>query len=244
MPDNNPQTAYEAWLADPTPERMAATVRSLNPMLTSEIQRYSGPKPVLHSRAKALAVGAIRSYNPSSGAKLTSWITTQLQPLNRYGRSVSGSVQVPEVALRQAAELESRRLQLVDELGDEPTNEQLADAIGLSVTRVTSLRRMVRPVMSEGALEDIAEEGSDDSGGGAPGVMLQSDPSLRFATETVHGELGERDRRILELKTGYGGTAMLDNKTIAKRLGVSPALISQRSLEIANQIKKVHSHGQ
>lgn len=127
MANTDIQTAYDQWLADPTPARMAATLKTMNPMLVSEIQRYPGPKNVLHSKAKSLAVGAIHSYDPTSGAKLSSWVTTQLQPLNRYGRAVSGSVRVPEVAMRQAAEVESRRMELIERLGDEPTDEQLAD---------------------------------------------------------------------------------------------------------------------
>lgn len=241
---NDPQKNYEAWLADPTPDRMAATLRSLNPVIVSEIQRYPGPKNVLRSKAKELAVGAIRGYNPASGAKLTSWITTQLQPLNRYGRSVSGSVKVPEMALRQAAEMESARLRLADQLGDEPNDDQLADELGISARRISQLKGMVRPVMTEGALEDMLSDDSDE-GSASPGVAsVGADKQLRAAVDVVHGELDERDRKILEAKTGYGGSPRLDNQTVAKRLGVSPALVSQRSLAIANRIKEVYGRGQ
>ena len=244
MTQSDPQKAYEEWLADPTPERMGAALHSLRPLLTSEIQRYPGPRSVLRGKAKELAAGAVRTYDPASGAKLTSWVTTSLQPLNRYGRSVAGSVHVPEVAVRQAAELETKRLELVDQLGDEPTSEQLADASGLSTRRVVQLRSMVRPVMTEGALDELS--GSDlDDGPGAPGVeRVGPNVGLRHAADAVYAELDGRDKQIFELKTGYAGSPRLDNRTVAKRLGVSPALISQRSLDIANRIKKVYGHGE
>ena len=235
------QKAYEEWRADPTPERLATTMRSLQPMINSEIQRYPGPKNVLRGKAKQLAVGAIRSYNPTSGAKLTSWVTTQLQPLNRYGRTVAGSVRIPEAARRQAAEVETRRLELVDKLGDEPTDQQLADATGLSEKRIAHLRTLAVPVLSEGALEEMAAGDSEDSGP-SPGVELpEGDPALREATNMVYEELDARDRKIMEFKTGYNGAPVLDNMTIAKRLGVSPALVSQRSLDIANRIGAAHA---
>ena len=226
------EEAYHRWQAQQTPENMGAILRTLSPTLNGEIQRFPGPKPLLASQAKQLAVKAVRSYDPMSKAKLRSWVVTNLQPLYRYGHQVASPLYAPEVARRQAAEVETVRRRLVDELDDEPTPEQLADATGISAKRITALRNLVRPVASEQDLR--SEEGGEVF---EPTVTeLGPDPALRTAVEMVHASLEPRDRSILEMKTGHNGSPMVNNMTIARRLGVSPAFVSQRSAVIAKMV--------
>ena len=226
------EEAYTRWRTEQTPENMGAVLRSLNPTINSEVQRFPGPKPLLVTHAKQLTVKAVQSYDPASKAKLRSWVVTNLQPLYRYGHEVASPLHVPEVARRQAAEVDTVRRRLLDELGDEPNDEQLADAIGISAKRIGKLRQLVRPVMAEQAMR------SEESGEVfEPAVAdLGPDPVLRTAAELVQASLEPRDRTILELKTGLNGTPAVDNATIAKRLGVSPAFVSQRSAVIAKLI--------
>jgi DNA-directed RNA polymerase specialized sigma subunit len=226
------EEAYTRWATDPTPDNMSLVVSALNPTLNSEVQRYKGPKPILKTQAKKLAIKAVKSYDPASPARLRSWVVTNLQPLNRYGRSISSPMHASELAVRQAAEMETTRKRLVDELGDNPTDEQLADEVGISVIRVRRLRELVRPVASEQAF-------ASEEGGEVYDVAVKemgTDPTLRTAQEMVHASLDDRDKRIMELKTGFGGKQPVDNMTIAKRLGVSPAFVSQRSAKISQMI--------
>ena len=226
------EDAYHRWQTERTPENMGAILRALGPTLNSEIQRFPGPKPLLHSQAKKLAVKAVQSYDPMSKAKLRSWVVTNLQPLYRYGHQVASPLYAPEVARRQAAEVETIRRRLVDELDDEPSEEQLADATGISSKRIGQLRTLVRPVVSEDALR--SEEGGEVF---EPTVIeLGPDPAYRTAREMVHASLDPRDRSILELKTGLYGSPAINNLSIAKRLGVSPAFVSQRSAAIAKMV--------
>jgi hypothetical protein len=60
---------------------------------------------------------------------------------------------------------------------------------------------------------------------------------LGTAEEMVYDSLTQRDRLIYDWKTGKHGKPTLSNQQIAKRLGVTPALISQRSQQIALQIQ-------
>ena len=70
-----------------------------------------------------------------------------------------------------------------------------------------------------------------------PGVITPS--KLDEAEDIVYESLSKRDKVIYDLKTGKHGKAQIPNKEIAKRLGVTPALISQRSGQIAQQIREL-----
>jgi DNA-directed RNA polymerase specialized sigma subunit len=211
---------------------MAKVVDALAPTINSEVQRYKGPKPLLRTQAKQLAVNAVKSYDPTSKAKLNSWVVTQLQPLSRYGREAGSSVHVSELAYRQSAEIARLSEELYDDLGAEPSDQQLADAAGISAARVKALRDMNRPVLSESAFM-----ATDSPEAIEPAVAVTgTDPTLLTAREMVYEGLDPRDKMIYDLKTGSNGKEQLDNQSIAKRLGVTPALISQRSAMISQMI--------
>lgn len=228
---------YDKWLTAPTPENLAEVVRGLDPVINSEIQRFSGPKPLLRSRGRALAIKAIRTYKPTEGAQLRSWVVTQMQPLARYGQQLR-PVHAPEVAIRQAAEVNRVRQEMSDDLGHDPTDEELADRVGISKKRIAAVHRMVRPTMAEGGM---AEPMDEESSAGLPGVSQVN--KLTVTEDAVYDSLGPRDKAIFDWKTGKHGKVLLSNQEIARRLGVTPALISQRSQQMALQIHDLSSRG-
>jgi len=224
--------AYTVWQADPSPSNLASVVDHLDPVLTAEVSRYSGPNSLLKPKAKGLAIKSIRSYDPTRGAKLTSWVTTGLQPLSRYGQQRLSQVRVPEAARQQAAEIARVTGELTLELGDAPSNEAIADRVGISATRVKKLRDSVLPVMSDGAFE-LSDPGAAS---GDPSVSNDHSAQMQSASEMVYAALDERDKLIFDLRTGSHGQEPLDAMAVARRLKVTPAYISQRAARIATQI--------
>lgn len=221
---------YKQWAAEPTPENMAKIVNSMDSTINSEIQRYPGPKPLLRGKARSLAIKAVKSYKPESGAQLRSWVVTSLQPLSRYGQQLR-PVHASEVAIRQSAQVNRVKEEMMDELGREPSVEELADQTGISTTRIKNLRQQVKPAISESAF-DVS---SDPNSPGLPGTVAAN--TLGNAGDMVYHSLSERDKQIHDFKTGKNGRVVLSNQEIAKRLGVSPALVSQRSAQIGAQIQ-------
>ena len=224
-------TEYDNWASDPTPANMALVMKTLDPSINAEIQRFSGAKPILRGKARTLAVKAIKSYNPGAGAHLRSWVVTQLQPLSRYGQHLR-PVRAPEVAIRQAAEVNRVQQELADTLGRDPDDNELSDVVGLSPKRIRNIRRMVKPSLNESMLATPEDEDT------VPGLPAVSQPgTLAMAEAMVYDSLSLADKLIFDSKTGKHGKPVLSNQEIARRLGVSPALISQRTSAVAMQIR-------
>ena len=213
---------YMQWAQDPTPDNMANVVASLEPTLNSEVQRFGGPQELLKVKAKSLAVKAVKSYNPKQGAQLRSWVTTQLQPLARYSYQLR-PVHAPELAIRQSAEVERVRSEMSDDMGREPTHLELADETGLSPKRIKKLQAQVRTTLSESTFDT----GDDETSSTLPGTIEPN--RMGMIEETVYRSMNQRDQAIYDWKVGRHGKASLSNQEIAKRLGVTPALVSQRS---------------
>lgn len=228
------QQEYDKWLSDPTPENMSGIIKVMEPTINSEVQRYTGPKPLLRGKAKSLTINAVKSYKPGQGTQLRSWVVTSLQPLSRYGQQLR-PVHASEVSIRQAAQVNRVREEMMDELGEDPSVEQLADQTGISVSRIKKLRQQVKPAISESAF-DVS---NDPNSPGLPGTMAPD--RIGDAADMVYHSLSDRDKQIHDFKTGKHGVPELSNQAIAKRLGVSPAMISQRSAQIASQIQDLYN---
>lgn len=228
--------AYDAWVSNRTPENMSAVVDAAGPTITSEIARYTGSRTLLRSKAKSLVVRAVKTYDPSSGARLQSWIVTNLKPLSRYGLR-SRPVRTPEVAARQAAELNRVSQELADELGRDPTDAELADATGMSEKRVSDVRR--KAVAS--VFSSSFDESFDGNAASSPGVVLP-DP-VPFAVEAVYQGLSPEDRAIFDGITGSHGARQSSAKDVASMLHVSPANVSGRAADIARQISWIANNG-
>ena len=223
-------TAYDEWINDPTPENMGRIMDELKPTINSEVYRYQGPKPILRGKARNLAIKSIKSYDPTRGTNLRTWVVNGLKPLARYGQQMR-PVQTGEVLIRQAAELNNVTQRLTDELNRTPTDIELADKIGISTKRINQLRKAVKPTVYESTFDDIA---SDDDSRSLPGTIEHD--YFGDAEDIVYNSLDKRDKSIYDMKTGRNKKPMLSNKDIAKRLGVSPAFVTQRSAAIAKMI--------
>lgn len=221
--------AYAAWTKSKTPQNMKAVLDDLDTTINSEIQRFSGPKPLLRSKARALAVKAVKSYNPASGTKLRSWVVTQLQPLARYNNSLK-PIKVPEEAARQSYKVHQAFERFVDETGRDPTDEELADEVGISVRRLQKIRTMTPATMNEPTPTGDDDEATQDL------PVYRSNP-VQPAAAAVYEALDPRDRRIFDLRTGLHGRKEMAGKDIASLLKVSPAFVTQRSNAIAERIR-------
>lgn len=233
---NEGERMYAEWLKDKSTANMSRVINAFMPTINSEIMRYSGPKNLLRSRAKVLTVRAVRTFNPMSGARLNSWVVTNLKPLARYSVK-QRDVKIPEVAARQAAAIERATTSLRDDLGRDPTDEELADELGLSVKRVKDARGMAVASVSS----SVYDESGDDEESYSPGVVTPS--RVPFAQEAVYHDLSDADRFIFDSATGSHGAQRIPAVEVARRLGISPAAVSQRAKAIGKQIEYVVNNG-
>ena len=113
-----------------------------------------------------------------------------------------------------------------------PTDDEIADEIGISPKRVARVREMSMASVPSGQLDEVAGEDGDSSI--APAVSTPS--PVPFAQDAVYMSLDKTDRFIFDALTGSHGSAQLPAKTVAERLGITPAAVSQRASRIAQQI--------
>jgi DNA-directed RNA polymerase specialized sigma subunit len=124
---------------------------------------------------------------------------------------------------------------LNDAHGREASDTELADHMGTSLKRIRHLRKYNRAETSESSL--IARDEEGDSEIYYPGVN-KVDPE-KVWVEYLYYDSDPVDQKILEWKTGYNGKSQLGTNEIAKRLGLSPGAVSQRSARLSKKLSEI-----
>ena len=117
-----------------------------------------------------------------------------------------------------------------DELGRQPTHDELADELGVSTKKIQRLLKAKPAVLSESQLYTDPESGMTS-------LPATSEVDvIGESADVIYPGLSERDKMIYDYKTGKRGKPPLNNLQIARKLGVTPALVSQRAKDIAQRI--------
>lgn len=221
--------AYNRWVLDQSPDNMAGLVSAFMPTINSEIQQYAGSKTLLRARAKAYVIDAIRSYDPTGTTSLNTWVVTNLKQLSRYGKRLR-PIRASENIIRNAAELNKVTAELEDSLGRKPTDDELQDSTGWSKKEIAKMRAAAVATVTSGAtaVKD-PETGPED-----PSIDYLN--SVPYARDATYMSLNQRDKDIFDYKLGLHGKEQLQGNDIAKKLGVTPAYVSQRAAHIGSLI--------
>lgn len=223
---------HEQYQLQPEPAKLAKIVDTLKPTIDyalSSVQAHDDP--FMRSNARVIAGKAVLSYDPTQGASIPTWVGQQLQQLHRLRRQSQGAVKLPDRSILDAGAIHRAEAQFTDRHNREPDVHELADEVGMSVKRIQDVRRQTRAIPSPGALGDMPLQSG----------LVEEDPLAEEATAYVHKDSDYLDRKILEMKTGYGGKyEPLEAAEVGQRLGLTPSQLSRRAAKLSLKIHDIH----
>jgi len=217
--------AYESWKTNQTPESNLSMLQSIDPIVQKGVKMYGGDSPLAASRGRLLALDALRKYDPAR-SRLQSHLLNQMQGLRRITQQQSQIVKAPERVLLESQRLREYQQELSDELGRDPTDSELTDKLGISMSRLSKIRKY-QPGMTSGQVEEL-----DPMSGGAAGRLPNQRDAADLWAEIVYQDLNPMDQRIMELSLGMRGQSKASNQEIARKLNRSPGAITQRKIKI------------
>ncbi len=218
---------YSAYKVDPTPERMSHVVKALQPTISYALAQHgAGNDPLVRGQAMLFTANAVEKFDPSFGASLPTHVSHQLRQLSRAVRQSRAPVRIPERVQLDSMKLNQAIKSFDDEHGREPDTLELSDYTHLPVTRIEKIRKYQIAIPGEEAM----------------GEMEQQNPDFdKEAVEYVMHDADHTDRRILEMKTGYGGHPVMEPKEIAMVLRLTPTQLSRRSMRLTKRINDIRS---
>jgi RNA polymerase primary sigma factor len=176
-------------------------------------------------------VRAVEKFDYRRGHRFSTYATLWIR--QAVGRAVTDKgrmVRLPITVADQVRRLEIAERALTTRLGGAPTPAELAADLGLEVEDVERLRGMGRRPASLDA--PVADDGETELGDLVPGAAPSPEDEALAGAERADvaaalGQLGQIDRRVLELRFGLGGEAPHSPTEAARVLGVKPHQVRQ-----------------
>jgi RNA polymerase primary sigma factor len=177
-------------------------------------------------------IKAVERFDPRKGGKLSTYSAWWIkQSIKRALANQSKTIRLPVHLVDKISKMRRVSLQMSEELGREPTDEEFAEEIGISSTKLSRLKTIsIRPASLDAPI------GDDDSTefGEIVGDEDAETPFELFRDKNMRDELSElldvldyRERKIIFERYGLDGGKPKTLEEIGKKFGVTRERIRQ-----------------
>ena len=190
------------------------------------------PLPDVISEGNIGLMTAVDRFDPAKGAKLSTYAAWWIkQSIKRALSNQGKTVRVPVHLGDKISKMRRVALQMSEELGREPTDDELGEEIGIASGKVSQLKTVsIRPASLDAPISDDDStefgESISDEETRTPFELLR-DKDLHNEVGGLFEVLDDREKKIISQRFGFDGGKRKTLEEIGRKLRVSRERIRQ-----------------
>ena len=210
----------------------------------TKYENYGLPLLDLISEGDIGLMKAVEKFDPAKGGKLSTygswWIK---QSIKRALANQSKTIRLPVHLVDKISKMRRVAMKLQEEFGREPTDEELAEEMGMTPSRVAQMRTAaIRPTSLDAPIGDddsnTYSEVVQDENADTPYEQLE-DKTVTAMLQTMVKDLDPREATILTFRFGLDGGSEKTLEEVGEKFGVTRERVRQIQNIALNKLRRM-----